>query len=83
MYQVQVSNRASKVLEKLPDAVYQRVVEAIQNLAENPRPAGCKKLKGRLGYRIRTGDYRVVYEIDDDRLVVLIIDTGHRREIYH
>ncbi len=71
------------MLEKLPDAVYQRVVEAIQNLAENPRPAGCKKLKGRLGYRIRTGDYRVVYEIDDDRLVVLIIDTGHRREIYH
>lgn len=82
MYQVQISNRATKVLEKLPDGTYERVTEAIQNLAENPRPAGCKKLKGRQGYRIRVGDYRVAYEIEDDKLLLLVIDIGHRREIY-
>ncbi|MGA0557011.1 type II toxin-antitoxin system RelE family toxin [Larkinella sp. VNQ87] len=57
-------------------------MEAIKALADNPRPFGCKKLKGRKGYRIRVGDYRVVYEINDGILVVLIIDVGHRREIY-
>ncbi|MBD2751495.1 type II toxin-antitoxin system RelE family toxin [Spirosoma validum] len=82
MYQVQISNRAAKALEKLPDGLYERIREAIQDLAENPRPTGCKKLKGRLGYRIRVGDYRIVYEIEDDKLLVLIIDIGHRREIY-
>lgn len=82
MYQVQISNRATKALEKLPDGLYERVTEAVQELADNPRPPGCKKLKGRQGYRIRVGDYRVVYEIEDDKLLVLIIDIGHRREIY-
>jgi mRNA interferase RelE/StbE len=82
MYDVQLSNRAEKSLEKLPDPAFERVTEAIENLATNPRPPGCKKLKGRLGYRIRVGDYRVVYDIADDILVVLVIDIGHRREIY-
>ncbi|MGV3559677.1 type II toxin-antitoxin system RelE family toxin [Larkinella arboricola] len=82
MYQLQISNRATKALEKLPDEVYIRLREAIKALADNPRPSGCKKLKGRKGYRIRVGDYRVVYEINDGVLVVLIIDVGHRREIY-
>lgn len=82
MYQVQISNRAAKALEKLPDDSYERITEAIQELAQNPRPPGCKKLKGRQGYRIRVGDYGVVYEIEDDRLLVLVIDIGHRREIY-
>ncbi|WP_111629137.1 type II toxin-antitoxin system RelE family toxin [Larkinella arboricola] len=82
MYQLQISNRVTKALEKLPDEVYIRLREAIKALADNPRPSGCKKLKGRKGYRIRVGDYRVVYEINDGILVVLIIDVGHRREIY-
>ncbi len=82
MYDVQLSSRAEKSLEKLPDQAFDRVTEAIENLATNPRPPGCKKLKGRLGYRIRVGDYRVVYDIADDILVVLVIDVGHRREIY-
>ena len=82
MYQVQISNRAIKALEKLPDGIYERITEALQELAQNPRPPGCKKMKGRQGYRIRVSDYRVVYEIEDDKLLVLIIDIGHRREIY-
>lgn len=82
MYQVQISNRAAKALEKLPDGSFERITKAIQELAENPRPPGCKKMKGRQGYRIRVGDYRVVYEIEDDKLLVLIIDVGHQREIY-
>ena len=82
MYQLQISNRANKALEKLPDEIYLRLIEAIKSLADNPRPFGCKKLKGRKGYRIRIGDYRVVYEINEGVLVVLIIDVGHRREIY-
>ncbi|MBC8156174.1 MAG: type II toxin-antitoxin system RelE/ParE family toxin [Bacteroidetes bacterium] len=82
VYQIQISNKAAKSLEKLPDGAYVRVKEAIYALADNPRPHGCKKLKGRSGYRIRVGDYRVVYEIEDDKLVVLVLDVGHRREIY-
>lgn len=83
VYELQISNRATKALEKFPDDVYIRLIEAIKSLADNPRPdSGCKKLKGRKGYRIRVGDYRVVYEINDGILVVLIIDVGHRREIY-
>jgi mRNA interferase RelE/StbE len=82
MYRVQLSNRAEKALEKLPDAVYERLVPALRALAENPRPPGCKKLKGRPGYRIRVGDYCVIYEIEDNLLRVFVIELGHRREIY-
>ena len=82
MYQVLISNRASKALEKIADDVYPRIVERIRNLASNPRPKGCKKLKGRSGYRIRIGDYRIIYDIENDKLVVLIIEIGHRKDIY-
>ena len=54
----------------------------IENLAENPRPPGAIKLAGQEAYRIRVGDYRVVYAIADERLVILVVDVGHRREIY-
>lgn len=83
MNQVQISNRAAKALEKLPDDVYERVKEVITELGTNPRPHGCKKLKGRSGYRIRMDDHRVVYEIEDDKLLVLMLDVEHCREIYN
>jgi len=51
-------------------------------LEENPRPPGSKKLKGRAGYRLRIGDYRVIYEIEDNILRVIVIDVGHRKDIY-
>jgi len=58
------------------------IKEAIYSLADNPRPAGYKKLKGRDGYRIRVADYRIIYDIFDSELIVDIITLGHRKEIY-
>jgi len=66
----------------LPDAAYERVRDAIRVLAEAPRPTGCLKLTGRDGWRIRVGNYRVVYEIDDGGRMVTVLHIGHRRDIY-
>ncbi|WP_456504324.1 type II toxin-antitoxin system RelE family toxin [Arthrobacter sp. UYCu723] len=59
-----------------------RILAAIELLAETPRPPGAKKLTGRVEWRVRTGDYRVLYRIDDGRLVIVGVPAGHRREIY-
>ncbi|MEO1670657.1 MAG: type II toxin-antitoxin system RelE/ParE family toxin, partial [Cyanobacteria bacterium J06631_2] len=58
------------------------ISDAISNLAENPRPSGCKKLKGRPAWRIRVGIYRVIYKISDRQLIITVIDVGHRKDIY-
>ena len=86
-YQVTILRRAQKELGALPDAAYARVGDAIRGLGENPRPAGCLKLAGRDGWRIRignyrVGNYRVVYEIDDGRRIVAVLHIGHRRDVY-
>ena len=81
-YQVVLTRTAQRQLDKLTDFIADPLLEAIQNLAQNPRPPGCKKLKGRSAYRIRKGDYRIIYELYDDVLVVEIIAVGHRREVY-
>ena len=60
----------------------QRIVQRIQSLSGNPRPPGCQKLSGYDRYRLRQGQYRIVYEIRDDELVVVVIKIGHRREVY-
>ncbi len=73
---------AQKQLDKLPDNVAIPIIGAIKNLSTNPRPSGCKKLKGRNGYRIRKGDYRIIYDIFNKELLVDFIALGHRREIY-
>jgi mRNA interferase RelE/StbE len=66
-----------------PKRLRQRLVAAIAGLADNPRPAGCEKLAGREdAYRIRQGDYRTVYAIDDGARVVRVVKVGHRREVY-
>lgn len=82
MYQVTIERRARKALAQLPEDVYRRIRVAIQSLATNPRPPGCKKLVNRDAWRIRVGDYRVIYEIDDEQLTVLVVDVLHRRESY-
>jgi len=64
-YEVLILRRAQKELADLPKADYERVRNEVAALAENPRPAGCKKLVGREGWRVRSGDYRVIYEIND------------------
>lgn len=82
-YRVFILRRAQKELAKLPTDSYEGVKEAIQTLGENPRPAcGCTKLTGREGWRIRVGDYRVVYEIDDKGRTLTILHVGHRRDVY-
>jgi len=60
----------------------QRVVRRIRELAEDPRPPGCRKLSGRDRYRIRQGSYRIVYAIEDKRLVVYVVKVGQRRDVY-
>lgn len=74
--------RALKDLRKLERDIQRAVVEAVERLAMNPRPPGCKKLVGRDGWRLRVRDYRVLYDVYDDRLVVYVVNVGHRRDIY-
>jgi mRNA interferase RelE/StbE len=66
----------------LSDAIANPILSAIGSLSDNPRPQGYKKLKGRKGYRIRVGDYRIIYEIFDNILLIDVIDLGLRKEIY-
>lgn len=81
-YQVRITKTAQKQLNKLPDSVAGILIEAIHGLAFDPRPYGCKKLKGREAYRIRRGDFRIIYEISDKILTVEIIAIGDRKDIY-
>ena len=75
-YSVTLKKRAIKALEKINEPNYSNIKKAIYSLADNPRPQGYKKLKGRDGFRIRVGDYRVIYDIFDDVLLVDVIDLG-------
>jgi mRNA interferase RelE/StbE len=81
-YQVQIRKSAQKQLDKLSDDIADDLLDVIEKLAANPRPMGFKKLKGRDGYRIRKGDYRIIYDIYDNVLTIDVIAVGHRREIY-
>jgi mRNA interferase RelE/StbE len=81
-YTVLLSKRAQKQLDKLIDVVVKPILLAIEKLGDNPRPHGFKKLKGRNGYRIRIGDYRVIYEVNDNVLLVDVIEVGNRKDIY-
>ena len=82
-YQVRVQKRAIKALQRINEPYYSIVKKAISNLASNPRPNVYKKLKGRSGYRIRVADYRIIYEILDNILVIEVIDIGDRKNIYN
>jgi mRNA interferase RelE/StbE len=82
-YQVLLSKAARKQLNILPTFIQNKIIEDISALADTPRPAGCKKLKGQKNaWRIRAGDYRVIYEIEDRVLRVIVIGIGHRKDIY-
>ncbi|HEV2423681.1 MAG TPA: type II toxin-antitoxin system RelE/ParE family toxin [Terriglobia bacterium] len=82
-YSVEMKPAARKELETLPDSVLARVVKKIESLGHVPRPAGCKKLKGyKDQWRLRVGDWRVVYIIDDAAKLVSVTRIAHRREVY-
>jgi mRNA interferase RelE/StbE len=82
MSQVVIEKQAQKQLAKIPPPDYNKIVTALKDLAADPRPYGYKKLKGRPGYRIRVGDYRIIYQVKDNILTVYILIIGHRREVY-
>ena len=81
-YTIILSKRATKQLDKLPDNIADPILRAIGSLASNPRPNGCKKLNGRNGYRIRIGNYRVIYEVFENELLIDVVALGHRKDIY-
>ncbi|MEM6751774.1 MAG: type II toxin-antitoxin system RelE/ParE family toxin [Cyanobacteria bacterium P01_C01_bin.38] len=82
-YTVLISKSVQKQIDNLPNDFVERVIEKIQNLATEPRPDGVVKLKGYDNeYRIRIGDYRVRYEIDDENLLIQILQCKHRKDVY-
>lgn len=82
-YRIEVSPAAVRQLRKLERVAQRRVQAAIELLASEPRPSGARKLVGGDGeWRVRTGDYRIIYEIHDNVLLILVIAVGHRRDIY-
>ena len=83
MHEVFLERAAEKDLKALPSAIFRRVIPQIRALAQNPRPPGCHKIAGsRNDWRIRIGDYRVVYEVDDKLKQVRVMRVRHRREAY-
>jgi mRNA interferase RelE/StbE len=81
-YSIFIEKSAQKDLAKIPRKDQNRIIKSIEELSRNPRPAQSKKLTGRDAWRIRVGDYRVIYEIYDIRLLILIVVIGHRKDIY-
>lgn len=82
-YEVRFDGRVRKVLDRLPGDAHARIVRKLESLQEEPRPLGVEKLSGADDlYRARMGDYRIVYAIRDQQLVVIVIRIGHRREVY-
>ena len=83
-YAVSLEKSAARFLLRLRDSKLKaRLDEAIESLADDPRPPGCRKLAGTSDrYRVRVGDYRIIYRIDDGKVTVLVLVIGHRREVY-
>ena len=81
-YSVGVQRRAQKQIARLPATTQNRIEDALRALAEDPRPRSSRRLRNREGLRLRVGDYRVIYEIDDARQTVTVFQVGHRRDVY-
>ncbi|HEX3010170.1 MAG TPA: type II toxin-antitoxin system RelE/ParE family toxin [Bacteroidales bacterium] len=82
VYKVFIEKAVFKRLRSIPEKDYQKIMISIAGLANDPRPPGYKKLKGRPGYRIREGNYRIIYEINDRILTVTVVEAGDRKDIY-
>jgi len=81
-YELVFKKSVAKDLREFPKQDVKRILPRIRSLADDPRPVGCEKLSGLERYRIRQGSYRIVYEVADARLIVLIVRVGHRRDVY-
>jgi mRNA interferase RelE/StbE len=81
-YELAFKKSVAKDLRELPKTDVKRILQRIRSLADDPRPPGCEKLSGQQRYRWRQGLYRIVYEIDEGVLIVLVVKIGHRRDVY-
>lgn len=81
-YRIELRPAALRALGKLDPPIARRVQGAIALLAQDPRPPGARALKGRPGLRVRVGDYRVIYTVQDDVLLIVVVTLGHRRDVY-
>jgi len=81
-YRIELRPAAVRALRKLDPPVRPRIQGAIALLSEDPRPPASRALRGRPGFRVRVGDYRIVYTIEDDVLLVVVVTLGHRRDVY-
>jgi len=81
-YKLLIKPSAAKELEELPKKDRQRIVAKIRGLATDPRPPGSEKLSGEEKYRVRQGNYRIIYSIEDETITITVVKIGHRREVY-
>ncbi len=81
-YSITIKHSAEKEMDSLPEGTFDRVTEALLALEADPRPPGCRKLRGTNEFRIRVGPYRVLYVVNDKESMVEIMAVGHRREVY-
>ncbi|MEO6328603.1 MAG: type II toxin-antitoxin system RelE/ParE family toxin [Ginsengibacter sp.] len=82
MYRIEIKRSALKELSQISPPYNKKIVEGIDELANNPRPNGCKKLKGSEAYRIRVADYRIVYTVEDVIKLIEVQRIGHRKDVY-
>ena len=81
-YKVEIKKSAIKELHAIPGKYLKKIVSSIRSLSDDPRPKGCVKISGRERYRIRIGNYRILYSIEDEILVVYVVKIGHRKDVY-
>ena len=81
-YRIELRPAAVRALKKLDPPIRRRIQGAITLLAEDPRPPAARTLRGRPGFRVRAGDYRILYTVEDDVLLVVVVTVGHRRDVY-
>ena len=81
-YKIEIKKSATKEIAKLPKNILKRILNKIQSLSSDPRPNGCKKLTADEKYRVRVGDHRILYSIEDEKLIVYVVKVGHRKKVY-
>ncbi len=81
-YQVELSSHAKRQGDKLSQDVKRRIIQALRRLSKDPFPHGAHKLEGSEYYRLRVGDYRIIYEVHENKLLILVIRIGHRKDVY-
>jgi mRNA interferase RelE/StbE len=82
-YRIELRPAAVRALKKLDPPIRRRIQGAITLLAEDPRPPAARALRGRPGLRVRVGDYRIIYTVADDVLLIVVVTVGHRRDVYY